>query len=112
VGRPEDATILARIMSVDVLEDCRIAAIEGLGEMKVKDPRVLDVLVENMDHDDPAIRLASLKSLRKITSKDLGVEPAAWRKHFHPEVAAKPAATAPPQPAATTAAQPPATTRR
>src|SRR4051812_3997710 len=33
VGRPDDATILTRIMSVDPLEDCRIAAIEGLGEL-------------------------------------------------------------------------------
>ena len=31
VGQPEDATMLARIMTVDKLEDCRIAAIEGLG---------------------------------------------------------------------------------
>ena len=30
VGQPEDATILSRVMLVDTLEDCRIAAIEGL----------------------------------------------------------------------------------
>jgi HEAT repeat protein len=111
VGRPEDATILARIMSVDPLEDCRIAAIEGLGELKSKDPRILDVLVENMDHDDPAIRLASLKALRKITGKDLGVEPAAWRKHFHPEIAVQPATGSANKPA-TMATNPPTTTRR
>ena len=29
VGLPEDATVLARVMTLDVLEDCRIAAIEG-----------------------------------------------------------------------------------
>ena len=31
VGLPEDATLLARIMTIDKLEDCRIAAIEGAG---------------------------------------------------------------------------------
>ena len=64
VGLPEDATVLARVMTVDVLEDCRIAAIEGLGELKSTDPRILEVLVNGMEHDDPAIRLASVKSLR------------------------------------------------
>ena len=37
VGLPEDATILARIMTVDKLEDCRIAAIEGIGMLKAQD---------------------------------------------------------------------------
>ena len=35
------------------------------------------MLVAGMEHDDPAIRLASLKALRKITGKDLGVDAAA-----------------------------------
>jgi hypothetical protein len=59
--------------------------------MKTSNPRIRDILVENMDHDDPAIRLASLKALRKITGKDLGVQPEAWREYFHPEIAATPA---------------------
>src|SRR5690242_140020 len=75
VGRPEDATILSRVMTVDTLEDCRIAAIEGLGELKSRDPRIMEVLVTGMEHDDPAIRLASLNALRQITGKDLGTEP-------------------------------------
>ncbi|MGA2703883.1 MAG: HEAT repeat domain-containing protein [Isosphaeraceae bacterium] len=59
VGRSEDATILAQVMTLDNLEDARIAAIEGLAEIKTKDPRIYQLLVENMDHDDPAIRLAA-----------------------------------------------------
>jgi HEAT repeat protein len=81
VGRPEDATVLARIMTVDPLEDCRIAAIEGLAELNSNDPRILAMLVDGMDHQDPAFRLASLKALRAISGKDLGVEPAPWRKY-------------------------------
>ncbi|MHC5541407.1 HEAT repeat domain-containing protein, partial [Singulisphaera rosea] len=85
VGRPEDATMLSRVMTVDQLEDCRIAAIEGLGELKAKDPRILEVLITTMDHKDPALRLASLNALQKITGKDLGVQPSDWRKAFLPE---------------------------
>jgi HEAT repeat protein len=85
VGKPEDATILARIMTVDTLEDCRIAAIAGLGELRSKDPRILQMLVAGMEHDDPAIRMESLKSLRKITGIDRGVDVAAWRDTVLPK---------------------------
>jgi HEAT repeat protein len=84
VGRPEDATILAQVMTLDNLEDARIAAIEGLAEIKTKDPRIFRLLVENMDHDDPAIRLASLNALRKLTGKDQGTSPADWRRELKP----------------------------
>ncbi|MEA2633087.1 MAG: hypothetical protein QOE66_3306, partial [Chloroflexota bacterium] len=87
VGKPEDATILARVMTVDTLEDCRIAAIEGLGELKAKDARIMQILVMGMDHDDPAIRLASLEALRNITGLDRGVDPAAWRDAVLPQAA-------------------------
>jgi hypothetical protein len=81
VGTPDDATLLTRIMTVDILEDCKIAAIESVGELRPKDPRIMEVLVKGMDNEDPAFRLASLKSLRKISGKDLGVEPEPWRKY-------------------------------
>jgi hypothetical protein len=93
VGEPEDATQLARIMTVDKLEDCRIAAIEGLGLLKANDVRIYGVLLDGMDHDDPAIRFECLRSLRAITGKDFGVDPAAWRTGIEPmlrEMAAAP----------------------
>ena len=40
VGQSEDATVLAQVMALDNLEDARIAAIEGLAELKTKDPRI------------------------------------------------------------------------
>ena len=85
VAKPEDATILARVMTVDNLEDCRIAAIEGIAELKSKDPRILQILLAGMEHDDPAIRLASVKALRSCTGQDHGVEFAAWREALFPE---------------------------
>jgi hypothetical protein len=103
VGRPEDATILAQVMTLDNLEDARIAAIEGLGGLKTKDPRIYQLLVENMDHEDPAIRLASLNTLRKLTGKDHGTNPADWRRELKPMLDAA-APSAPSAPATADAA--------
>lgn len=84
VGLPEDATVLAQIMTLDMLEDARIAAIEGLADLESHDPRIYKVLVDAMEHDDPAIRLASLNTLRTLTKKDLGTEVEAWRRELAP----------------------------
>ncbi len=93
VGVPEDATTLARIMTIDKLEDCRIAAIESIGSLKSKEPRILQILLEGMDHDDPAIRYQCLQSLRMITEKDYGIDPVVWRRELQPLLAeTKPAA--------------------
>ena len=80
VGRPEDATVLARIMTADTSGDCRVAAIEALGALKAPDPRIEALLVEGMEHRDPGIRLASVQALQAITGQDLGVDAGPWRK--------------------------------
>lgn len=87
VGRPEDSTILSRVMTVDTLEDCRIAAIEGIGALRSHDPRIMEVLIAGMDHEDPAIRYSSLQALRQITGKDLGLKPDPWQKYLQEQVA-------------------------
>ena len=81
VGQSEDATILARVMTLDVAGECRVAAIESLGELKSKDRRITEYLVTGMQHDDPAIRVAALGALREITGKDLGVDALAWKQY-------------------------------
>jgi len=95
VGKEEDAMILCRVMSMDSLEDCRIAAIEALGDLNSQDSRVLVMLLEGMENDDPAIRLASLNTLKQITRKDAGVEVAAWRKELKTQLEATPTALGP-----------------
>jgi len=97
VGLPQDATTLARIMTIDTLEDCRIAAIEAIGQLKAEDPRIYQILLDGMDNDDPAIRLECLRSLRTLTKKDYGVDPAAWRRELEPAIAAMSKASSPPQ---------------
>jgi HEAT repeat protein len=79
LNNPEDAAVLARIMAADLDPDCRIAAIEGLGWLRATDPRVKITLVDGMENPDPAIRLASYEALQRITGKDLGPDPKAWK---------------------------------
>jgi len=79
IGRPEDATVLMQAMKLDADPNCQVAAIESLGLLKSADPRTAGYLVQSMENDDPAIRLAAVRSLRKITGKDLGVKAEAWR---------------------------------
>lgn len=79
VGLAEDATLLARVMTLDPQGDCRIAAIEGLGALKSTDPRIHTVLIAGMENADPGVRYASLQALRSSTGRDLGVLPGPWR---------------------------------
>jgi HEAT repeat protein len=86
VGTTEDAAVLARLMTADTQLDCRIAAIEALGTLKPKDSRYLVMLVQGIEHDDPAIRLASLRSLKTMTGKNLGVDAGPWRTLVEKEI--------------------------
>ena len=96
VGKPEDATILCQVMQLDSTIECRVAAVESLGDLKAPDRRVNELLVQGMEDDQPAIRVASLESLRKISGSDLGVEALAWKKWVENSVPkpAQPTATA------------------
>jgi HEAT repeat protein len=97
VGRSEDATILARVMTLDVSAECRVAAIESLGDLKSQDKRITQFLVTGMENEEPAIRVASLHALRSITGKDLGIDAIEWKKYVDtiPDVAIDPASTRP-----------------
>ena len=79
---------------LDVTAECRVAAIESLGELKAKDRRINEFLVTGMEHEEPAIRVASMNALKSITGKDLGVDPLAWKKYVESLPDDKPAAGA------------------
>ncbi len=81
VGRSEDGTVLARVMTLDVSAECRLAAIESLGDLRSQDRRITQYLVTGMEHDEPAIRVASWNALKAITGKDLGVDAMKWKKY-------------------------------
>ncbi len=118
IGKPEDASELSRVMAADNSGECRIAAIEALGELRESDPRVEQMLVEGMKNEDPAVRLAALRSLRSLTGENLGVDPEPWAEHVDARLAsvnaaATPDATEPPAaatPAPTALADAPITT--
>ncbi len=80
VGTTEDATVLALMMTTDLSRDCRVAAIEALGELKPVDARIDLKLVEGMQSPDPAIRTASYGALRSITDEDLGIDFRPWQE--------------------------------
>ena len=67
-------------MTARRLGECRVAAIESLGDLKPNDKRITQFLVAGMEHDEPAIRVASWNALKSITGKDLGVEANEWKK--------------------------------
>jgi hypothetical protein len=81
VGRREDATVLMQAMTLDLDDHCKSAAIEALGSLKDPDPRTEGYLVRALDNDDPRIRFAALRSIRKISGKDLGAKPEPWRAY-------------------------------
>jgi len=89
IGQPEDATRLVRAMTADTQPECRIAAIDALGDLKPLDPRIREALVDGMDHDEPSIRYACLQALRSITGRDLGTDVGPWRKLVEAEAKAQ-----------------------
>jgi HEAT repeat protein len=93
LGDPEDLPILARIMAADSDPDCRIAAIEGLGNLPSADTRCMQSLVDGMQSPDPAIRLASYDSLQKLAGRDLGPDPGPWKAYVDEQVRTASAAT-------------------
>ncbi|MCY2934645.1 MAG: HEAT repeat domain-containing protein [Planctomycetota bacterium] len=82
VGQPEDAVLLARMMTIDTTYNGRLAAAEGLSNLKPKDPRIMISLAENLNHDDPAIRLASYRALKQITGADPGSDTDSWHDYL------------------------------
>jgi len=79
VGDPKtDGTLLARVMTIDISRETRIAAIEALAELQPTDPRIAYSMVEAMRNPDPAIRAASYEALKEISGQDLGLDVDAW----------------------------------
>jgi HEAT repeat protein len=79
VGTGEDAVTLAQVMAADHDPDCRIAAIEGIREIRQPDPRVYVVLVGGLENTDPAVRLSSYEALQTLSGQNLGPDAKAWR---------------------------------
>lgn len=88
LGVADDVPALTRVMAADQSGDCRVAAIEGLGSFPQAGPRAQLLLVELMENDDPAVRLAAYRSLKSVSGVDLGTDVAPWREVVEARVAA------------------------
>jgi HEAT repeat protein len=82
LGNPEDAATLSRIMAADTSSDCRLAAIEGLGLLKTTDLRVMEQLIDGMQHADPGIRLACYRALKDLSGKKLDADVEVWKQEL------------------------------
>jgi HEAT repeat protein len=89
VGIEEDAVLLNKIAGVDQYLDCRVAALDGLADLKPQDTRVLQSLVMAMEDESPAIRLGAVIALQKCSGKDFGVETGPWKKYVEERMSAE-----------------------
>jgi hypothetical protein len=99
IGEPEDSLILARVMVTDNYVESRVAAIDGLGLLKPKDPRVLAMLIENMARDEQVdgakkgirskvgLTFATRQALTAITGKDYGDDFKKWKSYLDEHIA-------------------------
>lgn len=94
VGIEEDAILLNHIAGVDQYLDCKVAALDGLADLKPQDTRILQSLVMAMEDESPAIRLGAVIALQKSSGKDLGVEPGPWKKYVEERMSAENASSA------------------
>jgi hypothetical protein len=94
VGVEEDGVRLNQIAGLDQYLDVKVAALDGLADLKPQDIRILQSLVLEMEDPSPAIRLGALIALQKISSKDLGIEPGPWKKYVEGRMAAEGASAA------------------
>jgi hypothetical protein len=99
IGEPEDSLILARVMVTDNYVESRVAAIDALGLLKPKDPRVLAMLIENMARDEQVdgakkgirskvgLTFATRQALTAITGKDYGDDFKKWKSYLDEQIA-------------------------
>lgn len=89
IGEHDDEVILSRIAVADTQQECRIAAIDGIGTLKSSNPAVLTTLLDLMSpKSDAALRFAAHQAIVKSVGKDLGVELEPWQKEIEQRIAA------------------------
>ena len=73
---PKAVELLAKTVSSESNKDVRLAAIKSLGTHQGQ--QATDALKLALEEPDLAYRYATIASLRSVTGKDAGNEPAAW----------------------------------
>ena len=60
--------------------DSRCKAAQVLGELKLRDPRVVNALITRLQYDVAIIRKAAVEALQMITGNDFGEDPIKWQE--------------------------------
>lgn len=82
-GTAEAIELLASAAQKDQDKDVRLAAVRALG--KSKSPAAVGALGGLLDDGDPAVRYATIGSLRQVTGQDLGDQVEPWRQYVRGE---------------------------
>lgn len=82
-GTPEAIALLASAAQKDQDKDVRLAAVRALG--KSNSPAAVSALGGLLDDGDPAVRYATIGSLRQVTGQDLGDQVEPWRQYVRGE---------------------------
>jgi hypothetical protein len=80
--------MLLSMAKADESDDVRQAALAALG--KFDDSEVRSLLVESLEHKNPAIQQQAVVSLRSITGRDFGGDFDAWKRYVNGEEVAEP----------------------
>lgn len=92
VRRGEQARdMLLSLAKTDESDDVRQAALAALGNFD--DAEVRTMLVESLEHKNPAIQQQAVVSLRSITGRDFGGDFDAWKRYVNGEEVAEPEPT-------------------
>ncbi len=77
---PDAAERLGHVIRQDDSPAVRLTAIRALG--RLKDPGVLPILAELLEHRDPSFQYQAMLALKQVTGQKLGWDAAKWREYL------------------------------
>lgn len=77
---PVSIPILQEVVGSDTNGDVRLAATQSLGQFS--NSQVLDALAMAIDDRDPALQVAAIESLEKVTGEKFGTDVLAWKDYL------------------------------
>jgi HEAT repeat protein len=78
VDSPAALDLLTQVAHSDDDTDVKLAAVRGLGSYR--DLRAVQSLGHALDDRDPAVQLAAMESLERVTGEDLGPDVRKWKE--------------------------------
>lgn len=79
-GDNASLAVLSQLASKDESPSVKIAAIEAIGSYKTEEAK--QVLAQTIEDSSPAIQYQTVKSLAKVTGRDLGGDVKVWKQYL------------------------------